>query len=218
MEMGRVDGPILNWVRSHEAPMIAEALYKPVLASSMTRLVQNLVDLRRESGLTQSGLASLVQAMGLDHWRQTTVSRIESRTQDLTAQEVMALGGIFGRTLFEGTVLAWAGTEYAEVTEAAQQYAERAMELAALEQRLAMAQAELAAASGRAEEAQAQRDHAAFMVAETASKLAELRSTLNDAEDRAVRAQTQRDRDRRSADGSRGLLAEPGPVDDASPF
>lgn len=62
--------------------------------------------LRRHHGMSQTALAEAMRGAGKTHWRQNTVSRIESGKQGLTVSEVSALRTILGDVL--------AGTSFSE--------------------------------------------------------------------------------------------------------
>lgn len=46
--------------------------------------------------MSQTELAHAMQSSGMTHWRQNTVSRIETGKQEVTLREMQALGGILG--------------------------------------------------------------------------------------------------------------------------
>ena len=69
------------------------------------RLGRNVRDLRVASGLSQTALADAMRVAGLEHWRQTTVSRIERGTQVINMGELKALEAIVGEGVLRGTEL-----------------------------------------------------------------------------------------------------------------
>ena len=56
----------------------------------------NVVRRRKQLGLSQVALADAMREAGMDHWRQNTVSRIETGKQELTFREVKVLSQILG--------------------------------------------------------------------------------------------------------------------------
>ena len=60
----------------------------------MTRLRER----REAAGLSQVALADAMRNAGMDHWRQTTVSRVERGTQGVKPWESAALDKILGAT------------------------------------------------------------------------------------------------------------------------
>jgi ribosome-binding protein aMBF1 (putative translation factor) len=68
------------------------------------RVGQNVRDLRAAAGLSQVALADAMRNAGMDHWRQTTVSRIENGAQTITnTGELKALEAILGDGVMRGT-------------------------------------------------------------------------------------------------------------------
>lgn len=67
------------------------------------RLGRNVASLRRGAGLSQQALADEMRHQGMDHWRQTTVSRVESGAQVVDCDEWLALEGIVGADVLAGT-------------------------------------------------------------------------------------------------------------------
>lgn len=59
-------------------------------------IAANIVRLRKQKRLSQSDLAAMMRAAGAGHWRQTTVSRVETGKQALTWQDVQALEAVLG--------------------------------------------------------------------------------------------------------------------------
>lgn len=70
------------------------------------RIVENVIKARKRSGLTQAELAERLVTRGQTHWRQSTVSRVETGERPLTAADVMDLtAALDGADLFEGVQL-----------------------------------------------------------------------------------------------------------------
>lgn len=65
----------------------------------------NIARRRRELSMSQTELAKAMQVAGMTHWRQNTVSRIETGKQEISVREAEALRGIVGDVL--------AGTDFA---------------------------------------------------------------------------------------------------------
>lgn len=64
----------------------------------------NVSRLRKRAGLSQTALALAMREAGQTHWRQNTVSRVETGRQSLNVGEFRALSEILGNVL-EGTPL-----------------------------------------------------------------------------------------------------------------
>ncbi len=85
-----------------------EDLYSPETTDDMEVLAFNVARLRKRLGMSQTALAQAMQEQGLSHWRQNTVSRVETGKQELSVRELRALGEILGPVLggtdFAGTL------------------------------------------------------------------------------------------------------------------
>lgn len=145
----------------------------PVIASKAA-LRRNLVELRRASEVNQEALARAMQAMGLAHWRQTTVSRVERGAQDLTAEELIALGFIFGQPLFEDTMLEWSD-ESPFMPDVGDQDA-----IVAARLKLAQAQALAESRRARLKEAEIEQSAASARVSQMQAELNRIESQLLD--------------------------------------
>ena len=66
-------------------------------------IAANVASLRKAQGMSQAALADAMRERGQDHWRQNTVSRVETGKQSLSVGEVIALEEILGGPLMRGT-------------------------------------------------------------------------------------------------------------------
>lgn len=73
------------------------------MSDDARRVGSNIRYLREELGISQSALAESMREGGQDHWRQTTVSRVERGTQELSVGELLALERVFGPGTIFGT-------------------------------------------------------------------------------------------------------------------
>lgn len=64
-------------------------------------IARNIVRLRKAKGLSQSALADAMRERGQDHWRQNTVSRVETGKQSLNFGELRDLTDVLGNVLEE---------------------------------------------------------------------------------------------------------------------
>lgn len=106
----------------------------------------NVARLRQAAGMSQTALGKAMHDAGQTHWRQNTVSRVESGTQKLTLGELKDLGLILGNVL-EGTWLE--STAFASETNSA--FVRRQLDLA--EEALKQAAASIALLRGTLDDA-----------------------------------------------------------------
>lgn len=72
------------------------------MSSDDELIAENIVRLRKSKGMSQAALADEMRSHGQDHWRQNTVSRVETGKQDLSFGELRVLTDVLGNVL-EGT-------------------------------------------------------------------------------------------------------------------
>lgn len=80
-------------------------------------IARNIVRLRKAKGLSQSALADAMRERGQDHWRQNTVSRVETGKQSPNFGELRDLTDVLGNVLEEtklGGTLSSLGKHIAE--------------------------------------------------------------------------------------------------------
>lgn len=77
-----------------------------VSTSSPVSIGENVARLRKDLRLSQEQLAAHMRSAGATHWRQNTVSRVETGKQEPTFLEVVYLAGILGTEVYRGTALA----------------------------------------------------------------------------------------------------------------
>lgn len=83
-----------------------------MITASDRTLSQNVTRLRKVCGLSQAALAEAMRERGQGHWRQTTVSRIETAKQAVSVGEAVELAAILGDVLAD--VLPQAATPASE--------------------------------------------------------------------------------------------------------
>lgn len=69
----------------------------------------NVARLRTVAGMTQSDLAARMREAGRDHWRQTTVSRVENGQQRLPQADLHALTEVLGDGVTQDVVPVYRG-------------------------------------------------------------------------------------------------------------
>lgn len=76
---------------------------RPSGAGVDAQVAENVAALRTEKGWSQNALATRMREIGQDHWRQTTVSRVENGAQGLTVGELRALTELLGQGVVAGS-------------------------------------------------------------------------------------------------------------------
>jgi len=75
--------------------------YSGSIAEADSRFGRRMRSVREQRGLSQQALVAMLCGLGITHWHQTTVGKVEAGTRPVRLAEAMAVAQLFDMTLDE---------------------------------------------------------------------------------------------------------------------